>query len=110
MRVRLHVLVVVLATTFLATPIAIYAQDANLPHLERRDGTTQLIVDGKPFLVLGGELFKFLQPEVHEAAHSELVKPLSCFFPSAEGDTQCLDCPRTLSSSHHALGLVQIHE
>lgn len=26
-----------------------------LPHLERRGGATQLIVDGKPFLVLGGE-------------------------------------------------------
>jgi hypothetical protein len=57
MRVRLHALVVVLETTFRATPIAIYAQDANLPHLEKRDGTTQLIVDGKPFLMLGGELF-----------------------------------------------------
>ena len=29
---------------------------AGLPHLERRGSATQLIVDGKPFLVLGGEL------------------------------------------------------
>ncbi|RSL15078.1 beta-galactosidase GanA [Edaphobacter aggregans] len=29
---------------------------AGLPHLEKRGGATQLIVDGKPFLVLGGEL------------------------------------------------------
>ena len=29
---------------------------AGLPHLEKRGHTTQLIVDGKPFLVLGGEL------------------------------------------------------
>ena len=28
----------------------------NLPHLQKRGTTTQLIVDGKPFLVLGGEL------------------------------------------------------
>jgi len=28
----------------------------NAPHLEKRGNTTQLIVDGKPFLVLGGEL------------------------------------------------------
>ena len=27
-----------------------------LPHLEKRGSATQLIVDGKPFLVLGGEL------------------------------------------------------
>jgi hypothetical protein len=29
---------------------------AGLPHLEKRGGVTQLIVDGKPFLILGGEL------------------------------------------------------
>ena len=27
-----------------------------IPHLEKRGPATQLIVDGKPFLVLGGEL------------------------------------------------------
>jgi len=70
MRVRLHALVVVLAITFLATPIAIYAQDANLPHLEKRDGTTQLIVDGKPFLMLGGELFN------SSSSSLEYMKPL----------------------------------
>lgn len=32
------------------------AQDVTLPHLERRGQTTQLIVDGQPFLMLGGEL------------------------------------------------------
>ena len=31
-------------------------RDAQLPHLEKRGLVTQLIVDGKPFLVLGGEL------------------------------------------------------
>ena len=70
MRVRLHVLVVILATTFLATPIAIYAQDANLPHLEKRDGTTQLIVDGSPFLMFGGELFN------SSSSSLEYMKPL----------------------------------
>jgi len=28
-----------------------------IPHLEQRGNTTQLIVDGKPFLILGGELY-----------------------------------------------------
>ncbi|QIK78041.1 DUF5597 domain-containing protein [Sphingomonas piscis] len=31
------------------------AQAQGLPHLERRGAATQLIVDGKPFLILGGE-------------------------------------------------------
>ncbi|HVS54104.1 MAG TPA: DUF5597 domain-containing protein [Opitutaceae bacterium] len=31
------------------------AADAALPHLEKRGAATQLVVDGKPFLVLGGE-------------------------------------------------------
>jgi hypothetical protein len=35
------------------TPIA---PTVNLPHLEKRRSATQLIVDGSPFLVLGGEL------------------------------------------------------
>src|SRR3954467_9680534 len=29
----------------------------NIPHLEKRGNVTQLIVDGKPFLMLGGELY-----------------------------------------------------
>lgn len=32
------------------------AQQSAAPHLEKRGATIQLIVDGKPFLVLGGEL------------------------------------------------------
>jgi beta-galactosidase GanA len=35
-----------------ATPI----ETRSLPHLQRQGSATQLIVDGKPFLVLGGEL------------------------------------------------------
>lgn len=40
-----------------------------IPHLEKRDGVTQLIVDGKSFLILGGELYnssasslRYMQP------------------------------------------------
>ncbi|MBC8052756.1 MAG: DUF5597 domain-containing protein [Sphingobacteriaceae bacterium] len=39
--------------------LALILSNANaqeIPHLEKRGNTTQLIVDGKPFLVLGGEL------------------------------------------------------
>jgi beta-galactosidase GanA len=32
------------------------AQEAGIPHLRKQGTATQLIVDGKPFLVLGGEL------------------------------------------------------
>ena len=32
------------------------AQPSSLPHLRKQGAATQLIVDGKPFLVLGGEL------------------------------------------------------
>src|SRR5689334_20795172 len=30
---------------------------SSIPHLERRGEATQLIVDGQPFLILGGELY-----------------------------------------------------
>jgi hypothetical protein len=39
--------------------------DSGIPHLERRGKATQLIVDGRPMLILGGEL-KFFQCRVHE--------------------------------------------
>jgi hypothetical protein len=52
----------------LAIAPALIAQ-TNLPHLENRAHATQLIVDGKPFLILGGELHnssssstEFMQP------------------------------------------------
>lgn len=58
--------IVLLAT--LALSPALLAQ-STLPHLEHRDHATQLIVDGKPFLILGGELHnsssssaEFMQP------------------------------------------------
>jgi hypothetical protein len=47
-----------LASITLAGPILGQTGDshADLPHLEKRGSATQLIVDSKPFLVLGGEL------------------------------------------------------
>lgn len=44
--------------------------NAQIPHLEKRGNVTQLIVDGKPFLVLGGEL--------HNSSSSSLdyMKPI----------------------------------
>ena len=41
----------------LIASISTCAQDANRPHLEKRGATTQLIVEGKPFLMLAGELY-----------------------------------------------------
>lgn len=46
------------------------AQDATLPHLEKRGAATQLILDGKPYLILAGEL--------HNSSSSSLdyMKPI----------------------------------
>jgi beta-galactosidase GanA len=41
----------ILAALLIAAPLA-----AETPHLEKRGHATQLIVDGQPFLILGGEL------------------------------------------------------
>ena len=68
MKIRLSVAVVV--GMFLVSPGAVNAQDANVPRLEKRGAVTQLIVEGKPFLMLGGEL--------HNSSSSSLeyMKPL----------------------------------
>ena len=50
---KLVLCAVVLA--LLQVPIA-SAQSTDIPHLEKRDGRFGLIVDGKPFLVLGGQI------------------------------------------------------
>lgn len=70
MRIRLLTPIAIFVAAFLVTPSTACAQDANLPHLEKRGVTTQLIVDGKPFLMLGGEL--------HNSSSSSLeyMKPL----------------------------------
>ncbi|RYF23125.1 MAG: glycoside hydrolase family 42 [Oxalobacteraceae bacterium] len=44
---------------------AAQAQSGGTPHLEQRGKATQLVVDGKPFLVLGGEL--------HNSSSSDLA-------------------------------------
>jgi len=52
---RITNIVVVFSLLMFAGCIA-FAQKSQLPHLELRGGTSQLIVKGEPFLVLGGEL------------------------------------------------------
>jgi beta-galactosidase GanA len=63
------------------------AQDASLPHLEKRGSATQLIVDGKPFLMLAGELhnsssssleyMKAVWPKMAAIPLNTVVTPLS---------------------------------
>jgi beta-galactosidase GanA len=71
----------------LATIIA-FSQPANsAPHLEKHGSTTQLIVEGKPFLILGGELhnssssslgyMKPLWPQLAGMGLNTVVTPLS---------------------------------
>jgi beta-galactosidase GanA len=45
-----------LSVLLLGSPLAIQAQDAGAPHLAKRGQATQLIVDGKPYLLLGAEI------------------------------------------------------
>jgi beta-galactosidase GanA len=63
------------------------AQDAGAPHVEQRGAATQLIVDGKPFLILGGELhnsssssldyMKPMWPKLAAMGLNTVVTPLS---------------------------------
>jgi len=63
------------------------AQDNGAPHLEKRGAATQLVVDAKPFLILGGELFnsssssldymKPLWPQLAAMGLNTVVTPLS---------------------------------
>ncbi len=57
-RFKRRVMTVVVACTLLApyVPSASGAQENSLPHLRRQGTATQLVVNGKPFLILGGEL------------------------------------------------------
>jgi len=57
------------ALLLLLAALALCAQ-SNSPHLERRGDATQLIVDGKPYLVLGGELLN------NSATSLEYMKPI----------------------------------
>ena len=63
------------------------AQTAGQPHLEKRGAATQLIVDGKPFLMLSGELhnsssssleyMKPIWPKLQATGLNTVVTPLS---------------------------------
>jgi beta-galactosidase GanA len=57
-RFKRRVMTVVVACTLLApyASTARVTQESSLPHLRRQGTATQLVVDGKPFLILGGEL------------------------------------------------------
>ena len=70
MRARLLTSSAIFVVAFFAVPIAISAQDTNLPHLEKRGTATQFVVDGKPFLMLAGE--------IHNSSSSSLeyMKPI----------------------------------
>ncbi len=56
--------------TLVLSCLAARAADNSAPHLEKRGAVTQLIVDGRPFLMLGGEL--------HNSSSSSLeyMKPM----------------------------------
>ena len=61
------------AVLYAAAALPIYSQSKSasaIPHLERRGDATQLIVDGKPFLALGGELHN------NAATSLEYMKPI----------------------------------
>lgn len=73
---------------FVASQITqLAAQQNGVPHLEKRGAATQLIVDGKPFLILGGELhnsssssldyMKPIWPKLAEMGLNTVVTPLS---------------------------------
>jgi len=51
---QLRTLIVI---TLLSIPsLSVRAQSPGIPHLEKHGSATQLVVDGKPFLILGAEL------------------------------------------------------
>jgi len=66
---------------------SLLAQSAAAPHLEKRGATTQLIVDGQPFLMLSGELhnsssssleyMKPIWPQLRAMGLNSVVTPLS---------------------------------
>ncbi len=66
---RIYLISILLLFSGLETAF-IRAQENGTPHLEKRGAATQLIVDGKPFLMIGGEL--------HNSASSSLeyMKPI----------------------------------
>src|SRR3954466_13280898 len=67
---RKRVALVFSLALFMGLRATILAQSNAAPHLEKRGAATQLIVDGKPFLMLSGEL--------HNSSSSNLdyMKPI----------------------------------
>lgn len=53
---RIECLPILLLLLVAVSRRAVEAQDAGAPHLEKRGEATQMVVDGHPFLMLGGEL------------------------------------------------------
>ncbi len=85
MRISFCALPIVLL--FSGVSASLTAQQPAAPHLEARGAATQLIVDGKPFLILGGELhnsssssleyMKPLWPKLAAMGLNTVVTPLS---------------------------------
>ncbi len=86
MRIRQYALPILLLFAGLETT-ALSAQQNDPPHLEKRGRAMQLIVDSKPFLILGGELhnssssnldyMKPLWPKLAAMGVNTVVTPLS---------------------------------
>jgi hypothetical protein len=81
---------ITLAVFLLLLPLgtfSLFSQTNAAPHLEKRGSATQLVVDGKPFLILGGELhnsssssldyMKPLWPQLAGMGLNTVVTPLS---------------------------------
>ena len=77
----------ILLLSFGLAAAALSAQTTSAPHLEKRGAATQLIVDGKPFLMLSGELhnssssnleyMKPIWPKLKALGLNSVVTPLS---------------------------------
>jgi len=86
MKKRLILLPILLCFAYLVNP-TVYAQETTAPHLEKRGTATQLIVDGKPFIMLSGELhnssssnleyMKPIWPKLKAMGLNSVVTPLS---------------------------------
>ena len=56
MNIKMKTFSFTFATLITLVPSYLFAQQNSLPHLRKQATATQLVVDGKPFLVLAGEL------------------------------------------------------
>jgi hypothetical protein len=56
MKIAFVLLLALVSPALAQTTRSAPATDPLRPHLETRHGVRQLVVDGKPFLILGGEL------------------------------------------------------